>query len=340
MDKIETVSFELIRNIYQHINRIEKQALLLSDLAKWERLTSALNVLEDASCAIEYYLENDYPRDTRGKYLYTYGLLQALFVQQDAINSINVSLFNVEINYKTDYPEIYKVREIRNDVVGHPTCRNKSGFIYLAQSSLHKESFFYLKEDSSMVESKSLSVDVMRAIHNQADCINTILNTAVKELDQEFRQYIERHRDRKMEEIFRMLHYAKEKTLIPDQLGPYGYDVTKDMVKKCEEELVLRYGSIDAVDAYNFLLKEIHEIYLLIDNGLDEIPYSFQPRFEKYMLQILFVKLEELKDLCAETDSYFENYGEDVAEDDENVICIPDRLTGQEERMIEDYDDI
>ena len=80
MEKIETVSFNLIKKLFRHINRTEKQATLLTNRQKWDRLTSALYTLEDTSYAIEYYLESDYPADIKGKYLYTYGLLQALFV--------------------------------------------------------------------------------------------------------------------------------------------------------------------------------------------------------------------------------------------------------------------
>lgn len=311
MEKFETVSFDLIKQIRAHINRTEKQAILLKNRQKWDRLTSALNVLEDTSWAIEYYLENDYPQDFKGKYLFTYGLLQALFVQEDAINSISVALFGKEIDFKNDYPKIYTVRELRNDVVGHPTCRSKTQFIYLAQCSLSKEAFYYLKDNSNTEDRGRIDVDVKAAINDQICCINTILKNAVDELDAEFMLYIEQHRGRKMKEIFNGLYYAKEKTLNHDHLGSSGYESTRIMVKKCEEELVLRYGSVDAADSYKYLLEEIHDIYLLIDDGLPQIPDTIRRRFEKYMLQILFSKLEELQDYCEETDAYFDNYGEE-----------------------------
>ena len=63
---METVSFDLSKQIYTHINRTEKQAILLANRQKWNRLTSALRVLEDTSWAIEYYLNNDYPADFKG----------------------------------------------------------------------------------------------------------------------------------------------------------------------------------------------------------------------------------------------------------------------------------
>lgn len=308
---METVSFELIRKIYNHINRTEKITTLLANRQKWDRLTSALNVLEDTSWAIEYYLDNEYPSEFKGKYLYTYGLLQALFVQGDAVNSISVALFGRKIDFKTSYPKAYAVREMRNDVTGHPTQRGTSNYIYLAQCSLSKDSFYYIKDDSTTGQSETIDVDVRAAISEMAACINEILQNAVKELDEELEKYIEQHKGRKMVEIFNLLHYCKEKALLDSVMGAWGYDSTKDMVRRCEEELILRYGTIDAFDSYKYLLEEIHEIYSLIDDGLLQIPHTLRRQFEKYLLQLLFVKLEELRDYCKETDAYFENGGDE-----------------------------
>lgn len=309
MENIETVSLDLIHKIRLHINRTEKQAALLANRQKWGRLTSALYVLEDTSCAIEYYLKAEYPDDVGGKYLYTYGLLQALFVQEDAIDSLSYALFDKNIDFKNEYPKAYAVREMRNDVVGHPTHRGPNGCVYLAQYSLSEDYFYYSKDDSRKDISEIIDVDVREAVHETATCVNLILANSLDALDQEFKQYIEQHKDRKMKEIFNMLHYAKEKTLIPNVLGLWGYDATKNMVKKCEDELASRYGSVEAVDSYKYLLDEIHEIYGIVDKDIPTIAPDLQDRFQKYMLQTLFSKLEELERYCEETDDYFDNYG-------------------------------
>ena len=291
MENIETVSFDLIHKIRLHINRAEKQIHLLADRKVWDKLTSSLYVLEDTSHAIEYYLESEYPSDVRGKYLYTYGLLQALYVQGDAIRSLSVALFNKKITFHTDYPRAHAVREIRDDVTGHPTQRGPDSYIYLAQYSLGKDSFRYSKDNSFTAMRDTINVDVYAAISEMATCVNTVLKNTLDALDAEFKQYIEKHKDRKMKEIFNMLHYAKEKTLIPNALGSWGYD------------------SVKAVDSCKYLLDEIHEIYGIIDNDIPTIAPELQDRFQKYMLQTLFSKLEELERYCEETDDYFDNYG-------------------------------
>jgi len=313
------VDFDLISKIRQHINRIEKQSELMENRKKWLRLTAALDVLEDTSCAIRYYREAEYPKELDGKYLFTYGVLQALFVQEDAVNSINFALFDKNVEFEKNYPDAFAVREMRNDIIGHPTCRNNNQFIHLAQYSLSKKFFRYIKTEDKNNPFSIIDVDVEKAISDVASCVNTVLIATLERLEEEFREYIDKHRERKMKEIFHMLHYAKEKTLTSDYMGDWGYNATKDMVEKCEEELRLRYGNVEAVDSYKYLLEDIHEIYDLIDNGISQVPYKLQAGINKYLLKHLFVMLEELESYCEETDQYFENYGEESFEDCDSI---------------------
>lgn len=337
---MKTVNFELINKIFLHINRTEKQAEILPDRQKWNKLTSALYTLEDSSCAIEYYIETAYPTDIGGKYLFTYGLFQAIILQQDSIKSINKALFNKCIDFKKDYLDAYKARELRNDTTGHPTDRSgDKKFISLAQISMGKYSFYYCKDDYKDSKKDSIiDVNVEKAISDTAKCVNVILEKAVDDLDKEFKEYIEKHRDRKMAEIFNSLHYAEEKALLDDTMRFWGYNTTKDMVAKCEEELVKRYGAVETVDAYHFLLDEIHEIYHLIDNIYD-ISTERQESLWHFLVELLFVKLHELEDCCKETDEYFENYGETVIDSDDESegltfnVVFPDGSKVDEELM-------
>lgn len=307
---MEEISLELILKIRNHINRTEKQSLLLEDLDKWCRVTASLDVLEDAKGAVDYYSCTPYPNEANGKYLFTYGLLQAFFMLEDAINSISISLFDREIDFATDYPDAYAVREIRNDIL-HSTHRGKGYYIRLAQILLSKDGFYYVKESGKDGSYDIIDVNVRSSINDVSACINSVLFSANEKLQKEFAAYIKKHKDRKMTDIFNHLAYSKEKVLLEtgSHIGQWEYSATKRMVEKCEEELFLRYGSVEAVDSYKYLLEEIHEIYSLIDNGLTQIPDTLRPEFEKYMLQLLFVKLEQLKSYCVETDEYFENYG-------------------------------
>lgn len=308
-----TVNFELIKKIREHINRTEKQAEMLVERKKWLQLTSAIIALEDTACAVQFYISSQYPEDVNGKYLYTYGLLQALFVQMDAVNHICISLFNKKVGFEENYPEAYKVREMRNDVAGHPTNRQGHYFTQLAQFSMNKCGFYYIKHDSEgdFEETQVITVDIREAIEETAQCVNDSLEKAIERLDEEFKCYINAHRGRKMKEIFKGLDYIRAKMYDNDipGLADCVYAETKEMVGKCEEELKIRYGSVNAVHAYKYLLEQIHELYDLIDNDLPQIQVEVRKKLEKYLFQNLFSKLEELESYCEETDCYFKACG-------------------------------
>ena len=270
---MELVSFDLIKRIRVHIQRLERMSLLIPNRKKWIGVTASIDVLEDSSWAIEYYVENDYPSDMKGKYLYTYGLLQALFVQQDAAESIYKVFFDEEVKWSEEYPKAYVVREMRNDVVGHPVNRKDSRFfIYLVQMYMKKESISYLKDNVKTSENEMIKVNLMESIEDSAKCINHVLERVLEKLDSEHKAYIMTYKDVKMVDIFRSLSYAREKNICRDSvMEPSLYKITKDMVKNCKEEVAKRYGSVDAIEAYNSIFKEVDVLYDLIDK---EVPNS------------------------------------------------------------------
>ena len=51
--------------------------------AIWETLYASIDTIEDTQHAIDHYNKLDTFNATSGGYLFVYGLLQALFVQQD-----------------------------------------------------------------------------------------------------------------------------------------------------------------------------------------------------------------------------------------------------------------
>ena len=114
-----------------------------------------------------------------------------------------------------------------------------------------------------------------------------------------------------MKEIFELLTYAEEKALSDEHLTEWGYNATKDMVKKCKEEVVKRYGTIKTIDAFNYLFKDVDELYALLDEAILQIPNDYRSRIKRYLIEILFVKLGELEHQCEVIDAYFENYGDE-----------------------------
>lgn len=288
-----------IRKIRDHINRIEKQCVLIKDRGSWNKLCASLDVLEDSQHAIDYYVISEYPSDFRGKYLFTYGLLQAIYLQQDALKHLNESLGLGLIKYHIDYPELNDIREIRNDVTGHPTERHKTKFIYLAQISMQKDSFSYMVFEVEK-ETTHHPVDVLKTIETQMKLVQDILQEIIIVLDNEFVDYINKFRDVKLVNFFDTDYYCD---------GSYNIAIMKEIVKNCKGELESRYGTWSNVEYFEYLVVDIDLIFSLLDknpnisNGKD----LFITRCFEEQLGDLF---REIKECCIEIDEYFYNYGD------------------------------
>lgn len=305
------LDLSIINIIRERINSIEKQRFLIEANKKWLQLTSSLNVLEDSYLAVQFYCDSAFPESAGGRYLYIYGLLQALYLQQDAATGISDSLFGKKINWKTEYPNAYYAREMRNDVSGHPTNRDSGKLvIYLEQISLRKESFGYMRcYSDENKESEYVGINVQEAIDDVHNCINTILGKASDALENEYREYLEKFKGVKMKDIFNSLAYAKENVLANDVLlKPAGYQNTKGMVEKVKNELIARHGSIDTVDAFANILKKIDTVFNLIDNELDTVLEPTRGALVQCLLEYLFDRLDELEELCIEEDRKFEEF--------------------------------
>ena len=102
------------------------------------------------------------------------------------------------------------------------------------------------------------------------------------------------------ERFFSILPYAREKALLDEHLYQWGYEATKGMVAKCEQVLIDRFGSADAVDSIAWLLSEIKQLYNLIDNELMRIPGDLLPQIRHALAENLFGKLDALKKMMDE----------------------------------------
>ena len=117
---------QLTSDIRDLIDDPRKKHLLLKDSIAWNMLCSSLDVIEDTDCCLETFLTTDIDHlDDGKKYMYVYGTLQALFVQQDAAKHLAESL---EIAYpinkqSNEDQQLNEIRDIRNNSVGHPTKR-------------------------------------------------------------------------------------------------------------------------------------------------------------------------------------------------------------------------
>jgi hypothetical protein len=79
---------ELEQQIRDFINNPRKRHALLQDTAAWNMLCSCLDTVGDTELAISSYEQSSNPPAVGDTYLLAYGILQELFIQQDAVENL------------------------------------------------------------------------------------------------------------------------------------------------------------------------------------------------------------------------------------------------------------
>jgi len=141
-----------------------------------------MDIIDDVDSALQGYLDNDFPDQTGEKYLRVYGVMQALFLQQDALRDLIKAIHPTKVIQLKD---VFKdIREARNASVGHPTELNREGALSahgIVQHSMCKDGFellSYPEKDGKVFQ----YVPVRKLIEKQRAEAVRVLSEVVEDL--------------------------------------------------------------------------------------------------------------------------------------------------------------
>lgn len=302
---------ELISSIKNFLNHPWKRQLVFEDRVKWEKIWASIDTFEDTELAISHYLKLKKFHAFNGGYLYIYGVFQAMNLQQDAINNLCVGLFNKSIEWKNDYPELYKIREYRNDSIGHPSKRgNNYSFHMIGRHSISNNGFllasFYPKTGE---KSKFDEIKIIDCIKIQEELVNEILLKTMDELKREFSEHKKKFKDKTIQsELPGTLSYHISK-LFEHVSRDYplvgiDFDVIKDTIVKVKLEIEKRYFKLSALSGVEENIIEIEYIINRLETTL--IKSKINDQFElNIFIKMLRLNFDELLIMIKEIDNEF-----------------------------------
>jgi hypothetical protein len=110
-------------------------------------ICSAMDIIDDILFALRSYTTQHH--DDQGlAYLEIFGVLQALFVQQDAVRQLYRIVTGGAINLETEYPDIKAIRDVRVRVAGHPVG-GAGGSHFIVRYTVSKWGFELWKYDQT-----------------------------------------------------------------------------------------------------------------------------------------------------------------------------------------------
>lgn len=175
---------ELEDSIRNFINTGRHQTELLDKSETWNQICSSLDVIGDTALSIKDYVSEPYPTSDGLKYIFTYGILQSLFLQQDAVRHLSEAF---ALPY-TPSENLAKIRGIRNSSIGHPSKQHinkQTVYNYISRITLAKGGFTLMQECAGS-ETRFIHVSLNTTIVEQLADIETALSSIsekLKEID-------------------------------------------------------------------------------------------------------------------------------------------------------------
>lgn len=307
---------ERIRESEQSIRDRACDAKLRPRLTKnpqiWNQIVSSLDAIGDTEQALSAYLGR-YPddADSGSRYLFAYGVLHALYLQQDAVMHLSEAMGGRPAKQILGDKRIKAAREVRNRAVGHPTKKDrpKSDPVtthQISRISLGQGGFDMLTADPKG-KTQMEWVNVIRLIHDQREAVAEILEALDQELDREDREARRTFKDERLEELFpSSLGYSFEKLSEATRDDPHGIlglpnlDAIKGVMKAFAEALEKRGASYPGVrDWYGEIAHPLHELEQFFDRTASS---GLHPETAAIVVEHLRQKIEELKHMATEID--------------------------------------
>lgn len=290
----------LASKIRSYINIGRVQNKLIQNKNNWNQICSSIDVLEDTTEAISSYINGSFPNDDGLKYIYIYGILQALFLQQDSLKHLTCALLSVkEKDYKLN-DELGEIRNIRNEAIGHPTNKGDGkSFHYISRITIEKKGFDLLSSFSENNDTYK-EVKILDIINIQLRIIAENLQILLKKLEKEEIDHKNKFKELKltnflnssdylMQKIFEALHTEDEgkKSFYISQIKPLN-----EKYLNIEKELKNR--EILPNDFWNDGLEKVKYIFESLSDYFDNNTRDFTRNDVFIFLSFLRNKNKEL----------------------------------------------
>ena len=305
--------YQSTQKIRYLINNPRKQYNLLKNLKFWNQMCSSLDVIGDSDLAIDAYEKGNFPQDHGERYLWVYGLLQALFIQQDAVAHLCESLsIPIKKNATLD-----SIRDVRNKSIGHPTKKDRPKpvtYHFISRFTISK-SGFQLMSCLENGKSKFQDISIDEMIVQQRGILTAILKFVIKKLHVEELAHKKRFKMDKLIDVFSHMDFSVQEIFKglkggdKSSIGGIGIKMAKGILKDFKKKLNERGLSIDTYDSIKYLygyfiypLSELDIYFKRLQNG-DKVNINAETAYIFYF----FIKehFNELKQIAQGIDDEY-----------------------------------
>lgn len=298
-----------IRDIVNSARR--RSELVHGNRQQWFRLCSAMDAIGDTQLAVRAFLDQPMKnaKSDGWSYLVVYGILQVLYVQQDAAKTLAECL-----KLSWELPEELKaIREVRNDAIGHPTGRRDGSSAAISRITLSPDGF-QMRVDVKGQQSEFRNVSVRAAAEQQTSVMGKLLHKAAERLVADELEHRRKFRGQPLRNslpstlgygIEKITEGLRDASSIPFAL--FGIDSIRAAVKRFREmiderELTVAYG-----DSVGETTAEVDFALGRIESRLNGGLVEWTPTDADVYWFFLQAKVRELEELAVEIDANYDS---------------------------------
>ena len=171
---------ELLDKLRTEFQRLDLTKMLSGP----DEITAAqvsLDTAEDTMLALSFFVKGGIGRSDGEKLLRLYGFLQAIYLQQDALEKLNDLFVGTKLTHSNDSGWRH-LRDLRNLAIGHPvehTRKKRVKRTFITRGSLHTQGFDYqvwIRDTGQFAfESADLDLILLNYLDEAAGILKAIL---------------------------------------------------------------------------------------------------------------------------------------------------------------------
>ncbi len=225
MQIYDSIVHKQISQIGEIMHNHRRRFLMFRDKPMFMQMSSVIDTIGQTELAINTFSICNYDKRDKGQlYLVIYGLLQGIFVQQDAVRHL-CKILKIDENINKKHPRLEEIRDIRNAAAGHPTLKDRflkgkvnknarsekgerglEAYNFVSQFSLSKETFDLITYyNNGQFEQKKISTDEL--IADQQKFVSEILEEVLRQLLEEEQKHKQEFKSEKLTDGFAQVRY-------------------------------------------------------------------------------------------------------------------------------------
>jgi hypothetical protein len=290
-----------IRDLIDHPRRRRQ---LRDRGARWYQLCSAMDVIGDTELAMQYACQGVPSTSPGAAYVVIYGVLQALYLQQDAATRIAKCL-GLELELP---PEIEEVRETRNAAGGHPSTYKGSGtgIVRYTASTAGFELNIWAQKGGLTRKHVSLRALCVR----QAQALRLFFADVVKKLEEEDLEHKREYRDESLASLFSDgLSYPLEQLskVARDEFGvwEFGCEAIAKRLVQLKEALEKRGYRFEDLASLQYYCTEVDFTLLRLRQYFEHQRPEMDSRDAAVYVGYLKARLADIETIAVEIDQEY-----------------------------------